>query len=316
MTIAAAFWPRRLDEGHFPVEAKLYQTEPETGVRVLVQSQVPEASAAREVVLVHGLEGSGDSGYMRSLAQECLEAGMAVHRLNLRGCGGTEYVAPTLYHAGLTTDLFALLAELDRQRRTPVFLVGFSLGGNIVLKMAGELGADADRLIAGVCAVSAPIHLEACTQRLAETSNRYLEWWYLRSMKRRVRERHRVMPDRFPIDGLDQVKSVMDFDERFTAPHFGFTGAIHYYRTQSAIKFVDRIRVPTLLIQAKDDPLIPFRIFDHPAISAGRHIELLATERGGHMGYLSRWGKLFWLDQEIVAWMGKTAQQLDRSIVI
>ena len=316
MTVAASFWPRRLDVHRYPVEAKLYQTEPEIGVLVLVQSQRPVSPAGHEVVLVHGLEGSGDSGYMRSMAQTCLAARMAVHRLNLRGCGGTEHVAPTLYHAGLTTDLFALLGELDRQRRTPVFLVGFSLGGNMVLKMAGELGADADRLIAGVCAVSTPIDLEVCTRRLAERSNRIYEWWFLRSMKRRLLERHRVMPDRFPIDGLDQVDSVMEFDDRFTAPHFGFQGATHYYGTQSAKNFLGAIRVPALLIQAKDDPLIPFRVFNHPAIHAGRHIELRATDHGGHMGYLSRWGKLFWLDHEIVAWMGRIAQELEKSIVI
>jgi len=281
-----------------------------------VHTQRPERAPRGEVILVHGLEGSSDSGYMRGLSQQALEARFITHRLNLRGCGGTEFLAPTLYHAGLTTDLFSLLIDLDRQQRTPVFLVGFSIGGNLVLKMAGELGEDANRLIAGVCAVSTPIDLTAAARRLGEPGNRLYDRWFLRSMKRRLRRRNRVMPDRFPLEGLNRVSKVLEFDDLFTAPHSGFRGALHYYQTQSATRFLADIRVPALLIQAKDDPLIPFRIFHHPAIADNRRIELLATDHGGHMGFLSRRRPLLWLDRQVVAWMLRLRNEFQTGAVL
>ena len=120
------------------MDAKLFQTEPE--VRVLVHTQKPVGAPVAEVVLVHGLEGSSESPYMRGMAQTLLEADCVVHRFNIRTCGGTDFLCTTLYHGGLTSDLLAWLMELDRQRRTPVHLVGFSLGGNMALKLAGEMG--------------------------------------------------------------------------------------------------------------------------------------------------------------------------------
>ena len=300
LTVAANFWPRRLDETRYPVEARLYRSEPD--VQVLVHAQRPSGGPLADILAVHGLEGSSQAGYMRSLAQAGLEAGLAVHRLNLRGCGDTEHLCRTLYHSGLTSDVLAVVRELGRPR---VFLAGFSLGGNVVLKLAGELGERACGLIAGVCAVSTPIDLAACVRRLSEPRNRLYEWRFLLTMKRRMRRRHRLMPQYFSIDGLERVCSVYEFDDRITGPAFGFRGADEYYETQSAVRFLDGIRVPTLLIQAQDDPLVPFEVFHHPAVANNAHIELLATEHGGHVGFLSRRRPRFWLDQVIVEWIRK-----------
>src|SRR5438105_2349270 len=143
-TIASHFWPRNGEERRFPVETRRYRPEPD--VEVLVHSQHPEGAARGTIVAVHGLEGSGEATYMRSLAGTALRHGFAAHRFNMRTCGGTEHLCNTLYHAGLTSDLLAVLKELA----TPVVLVGFSLGGNVVLKLAGELGDDAPRLVTAV----------------------------------------------------------------------------------------------------------------------------------------------------------------------
>src|SRR5262249_39585128 len=148
----------------YPVEAKLYRTEAD--VQVLVQSQRPRGEALGEIILTHGLEGSGESGYMRSLSQAGLEAGFAMHRFHMRTCGGTERLCQTLYHAGLTSDLLSVARQLHQQGRTPVYLAGFSLGGNVTLKLAGELGESASSLIAGICAISTPIDLAACVKRM------------------------------------------------------------------------------------------------------------------------------------------------------
>ena len=143
-TIAGHYWKRRGGEAQWPVERRLFRTEPD--VQVLVQSQRPSGSAAGELVMIHGLEGSGDAGYMRGLAAAALAAGFAAHRFNLRTCGGTEHLCRTLYHAGLTGDLLAVLEQLRAEGRGPFYLVGFSLGGNVVLKLAGELGENAGHL--------------------------------------------------------------------------------------------------------------------------------------------------------------------------
>jgi len=254
-------------------------------------------------VLVHGLEGSSRSGYMVSLAATLLTHGFTVHRMNIRTCGGTEFQCRTLYHAGLTTDLFAYLAYLDRERRTPVYLVGFSLGGNMALKLAGELGPDAGRLLAGVAAVCTPLDLKACSLRLNARANYLYQWWFLRSMRTRLKRRAAILGPNVAVGDADIVKSVYELDDRITGPAFGFHGADHYYETQSALGFLDAIRVPTLLIQSQDDPLVPFEVCTRPVVRANRRIRLLTPEAGGHIGFLSRSLPRFWVDGVICRWI-------------
>ncbi len=303
LTIAANFWPRRLDEVRFPVEDTLFETEP--GVRVLIRTQRPEEPPRGEIVFVHGLEGSSEGGYMRSAAQAALAAGFVAHRYNIRSCGGTEHLSPTLYHSGLTSDLAVLLRHLHSEGRTPVCLAGFSLGGNTVLKLAADLGEEAPVLVAAVCALSAPIDLAACARRLEDPENRLYHWRFLRLMKERWRRKHRTTPLEFPLNGLDEVKTLREFDDRFTAPSFGFRDAAHYYGTQSAKRHLERVRIPTLLIQAEDDPLIPFRVFDQPAVHRNPAIRLLATAHGGHLGFLSRHTPRFWADTIMMEWFSE-----------
>jgi predicted alpha/beta-fold hydrolase len=295
-----------------PVESRLIQTEP--NVQVLVHSQYPEPDvgqaprpardpqvapgrrpeACGHVVLVHGLEGSSSAGYMRSLATAALSAGFAAHRFNLRTCGGTEHLCPTLYHAGLTSDLHAFLRQLD----APAFLIGFSLGGNIVLKLAGELADAAPTLIRGVCAVSAPLDLAACAARIAEPENRLYEVRFVRRMRARL-----LATGRYTKEDFAGLRSVTALDDRITAPSFGFHGAKHYYETQSAIGYLPNIRVPAFLIQAKDDTFIPYRIYGSSAIRSNPAIRLLVTDHGGHLGFLARGPNPFWVDRAVTTWL-------------
>jgi predicted alpha/beta-fold hydrolase len=301
LTIGATFWPRKLEEHRFPVEAKLYQSEPD--VRVLVHTQRPRIEPRAEVVLIHGLEGSSDSPYMRSMAQTLLEAGCVVHRFNLRTCGGTEFLCTTLYHGGLTTDLFAWLMDLDRRRRTPVHLVGFSLGANIALKLAGEMKEDACRILAGACAISTPLDLEACARRIGEPVNRFYEWHFLRKMRKRLHLRRKILGGDAILEAANSARKLWDFDDRVTSRFFGFEGAKHYYSTQSSGVFLESIRVPALLIQAKDDPLIPFDMFHHPALARNPFLKLAAVDHGGHIGFLSRPLPRMWVDHVVRDWI-------------
>jgi predicted alpha/beta-fold hydrolase len=291
-TIASHFWPRRTTT--IPVERRLVPTEP--GIQVLVESQRPVGAVAGDIVMVHGLEGSGEAGYMASLAAAALSAGFAAHRFHMRTCGGTEMHADTLYHAGLTSDLLAVLRAFCQQGRGSSFLVGFSLGGNVVLKLAGELGESAADLIRGVCAVSTPLDLAICARRIDELENCLYQYRFVRKMHTRLSATGRYQPREYA-----DLRTVTAIDDRITAPSFGFGDAANYYRTQSAIHFLGAIRVPTLLIQAKDDPLVPYTIFE--GLPSNACIEVLATEHGGHLGFLGKRPHRFWLDEAVLAWI-------------
>ncbi|MBM3734670.1 MAG: alpha/beta fold hydrolase [Acidobacteria bacterium] len=297
-TVAANFWPRRLDTRTYPVEPRRFRTAP--GVEVLVHVQQPTGTAKGEAVLVHGLEGSSSSKYMLSLAQTLLTAGLAVHRMNIRTCGGTESWCPTLYHAGLTTDIRTYLESLSG----PAWLIGFSLGANQALKLAGELGAAGPGLLRGVCGVSAPMDLAACSRATAEPRNRILQWHYLTAMKSRLKRRQAVVGERWiPSARLAAIRTLFDMDDQVTAPSFGFTGATHYYGTQSSAEFMAAIRVPALLVQAQDDPIIPFSLYSAAGIRDNPHVRLIAPAHGGHIGFLSGSGPRIWVDEIVRDWM-------------
>lgn len=289
-TIAAHYWKR--PESGAPIERALVPTEP--GVQVLVETQRPAGEVRGHIVMVHGLEGSGSAGYIRSLSAQAIAAGYAAHRFHMRTCGGTEHLCDTLYHAGLTSDLLAFLRRLA----PPAYLVGFSLGGNVVLKLAGELGGSADGAVRGVCAVSTPLDLAACARRIAEPDNRIYEARFVRKMRARL-----CATGRYTASDFAGLRTVMELDDRITAPSFGFGNAANYYRTQSAIAYLDEIRVPTLLIQAKDDTFIPFTIYESAAARSNPRIQLIATEYGGHLGFLGCRPHRLWADHAIMDWI-------------
>lgn len=298
-TIAGNYWRRNLDSVRFSVTARLFDTEP--GVRVLVHSQVPAGCPKGHAIIVHGLEGSSAAGYACSLAHALLDAGYASHRFNMRSCGGTEeHSGRTLYHSGQTGDLLAVAHALRAEKDIPCFIIGFSLGGNVALKLAGEVGRDG---IDGVCGVSVPIDLAACVRRLHQPANWLYANRFLKRLKARVVAKERLTPGLFPLERLDEVRTIYDFDDIFTAPSFGFETADNYYATQSSNQFLADIQVPGLVVQAKDDPLIPFEVFGHPAFKTNPNLTLIAPEHGGHVGFLARGPRRFWVDGVIVEWM-------------
>jgi hypothetical protein len=310
LTIAGNFWPREIDERRFPPTRNIYDTGP--GTKILVVEHQPQRPPKGQILFLHGLEGSSEAGYIKSFAQEALIRGFGVHRSNMRTCGSTEALSETMYHSGLTSDTLLIAKELRERFGDPVILVGFSLGGNVALKLAGELG-DTD-LIAGVCAISTPIDLAACVRMLDRPGNRLYAWRFLNRLKRRVREKALVSPHLYSTEGLDAIKSIWEFDDRYTGPLFGFGNAENYYATQSAQRFLDAIRAPTLVIQAKDDPMIPFPVFSHPAFERNPALHLLAVEGGGHLGFLSRRKPRFWLDGIALDWIQRQLGTLDAAM--
>jgi predicted alpha/beta-fold hydrolase len=255
------------------------------------------------VILVHGLEGSSESGYIRSMAAAALEAGFLVHRLNMRGCGASPWHAKANYHSGQTGDLLLMARERKRISGLPLFVVGYSLGGNMVLKLAGELGENGSALFDGVCAVSAPIDLAASVAELQRPKNFFYQRRFVKRLKERVQKRHPLAPDLYPLEPLAGVRTIYEFDDQYTAKIFGFGTADRYYQTQSSRQFLERIRIPTLMVHAKDDPLVPYSSYEHPAVRANPNVRLLAVERGGHLGFIARGSHRFWLDHLLTDWL-------------
>lgn len=299
LTIAGNYWPRKIDERRFPGVRRQYRIE--DGTTILSLEHQPESTARAQIVFLHGLEGSADAGYVQSFAQAALERGFGVHRLNLRSCGGSEELCSTMYHSGLTGDTRSILENTQKRGSGPAFLVGFSLGGNVALKLAGELG-NTD-LIAGICAVSTPIDLAVCVRSTERRSNRIYARRFVKRLLSHVERKSKSAPHLYDRARMNGVKTIWEFDDRFTAPLFGFGTAANYYATQSAVSYLHLIRVPALLITAKDDPLVPFEVYNHPAFQSNPALTLVAPEYGGHLGFLSRRRPRFWVDEVALDWM-------------
>jgi predicted alpha/beta-fold hydrolase len=220
-----------------------------------------------------------------------------------------------MYHAGQTADTLAILRELRSQREIPLYLIGYSLGGNVVLKLAGELGESGLGLLDGVVGVSVPIDLAACVRELRKPKNRIYEWRFLIALRQRIRQMAALNPGVHAIDKLSRVRSVYEFDDTFVAPYFGFGTADNYYATQSSIRFLQSIRVPTLVLQAQDDPMIPVEIFNDPRLRSNPNIELILAEHGGHLGFIANAAPRFWADRLILNWITQSRNTRSENIV-
>jgi len=292
---------------HFPTlpapEERLFDVEAET--RVLAHCHWQRNRAGHPLLIVlHGLEGSSAAHYMRGVAEKAFARGFHVIRVNQRNCGGTEPLAAGLYHSGLTHDVDLIVREIAaRDGIDRIVVAGYSLGGNLALKLAGDYGAAAPSQLRGVCAVSPVLELSACVRALERRQNALYQWNFVRGLKSRMRRKDACFPGRFPLDRLRDVRSVRRFDEIYTAPHFGFASAEDYYHRASAMRVIDRIRIPALVITAEDDPFVPTRPFREPALRDNPHIRLVITEHGGHCGFLERAGDGYdgyWAERRIV----------------
>jgi len=275
-------------------------------VTVVAYEHQPSETAARgQVVTLHGLEGSSNGGYIVSFAQAALKCGFGVHRLNMRSCGGTEHLSDTMYHSGLTSDTLQVLRSIQARNLGPLFLVGFSLGGNVALKLAGELRRS--NLLTGVCAVSTPIDLACAVRAIDKPRNVLYARRFLSRLKERVRRKSLSEPNLYPIEQLEKIRSIWAFDDSYTAPLFGFGTAANYYATQSSARFLEYIEIPTLVVTAQDDPLVPFEMYRRKVFQDNPALTLVAPKYGGHLGFLSRTRPRFWLDELLMSWISERA---------
>ncbi|MGH9962123.1 MAG: YheT family hydrolase, partial [Pyrinomonadaceae bacterium] len=304
-TLAAYAWPRRFRYQPVSDEERLFEVAADSKVLAHCRWQ-PDTVGHPTIVLWHGIEGSSSSVYMLAMAEKAFRAGFNVLRLNLRNCGGTERLTPTLYHGGLTEDLRAVVGELiERDRLAQIFLVGFSLGGNMVLKLAGEYGNSPPKEIVGVCAVSPSVDLNASADCIEMRSNRLYHWDFLRRLKKRILNKHKMLPEVYDVSGLERIRRLRDFDNRFTAIVHGFENSADYYYRASALRVIAQITIPTVIIHARDDPFIPFAPLLDSAVTENLNILLHATERGGHVAVISERPfadepDRFWAENQVV----------------
>ena len=283
-TLAGNFLPRK--NSLPPAEERLFQVEENVQVRCHCHWQ-PQHETHPTVVIVHGLEGSSLSQYVIGTGSKAWEQGMNVVRMNMRNCGGTEQLTPTLYHSGLSSDVGAVIRTLIEQDHLQrIALVGYSMGGNLVLKLAGDWGGDAPAQLKAVAAVSPAADLAASADAMHEKVNRIYEYKFLLSLMRRYRRKRALFPaiyaasKRYP-------RSIREFDDVITAPYSGFAGADDYYTRASASRVADRIAVPTLVVHSTDDPFIRMMPETRARFLKNPHVTLVETQHGGHCAFLA-----------------------------
>jgi uncharacterized protein len=284
-TLASFLLPRRVVLPSS--EARLIEVE--SGVQVLCHCHWQgDRTTPLTILAVHGLEGSSESQYMLGLAQKGLAAGMNVVRMNQRNCGGTDAIAPTLYHSGRSSDLAAVAGNLiERDRISRLALAGFSMGGNLVLKLAGEWTNHGPRQFRAVAAVCPAMNLAASADALHVPGNLLYESYFIYKLRRRLRQKARLFPGRFDVSRLRGVHTLRSFDDRITAHYSGFLSADDYYSRSSAANVVDRIAVPALILHAANDPFIRILPETREKIRSNPNIAFVETEDGGHCSFLA-----------------------------
>jgi hypothetical protein len=307
-TVASFLIPRRF---HLPApEERLIEVEP--GVQVLCHCHwQADRARALTVIIVHGLEGSSNSQYMLGISEKALAAGMNVVRYNQRNCGGTNALAPVLYHSGLSHDVAVVAREIIACDKISRFaLVGFSMGGNIVLKLAGEWGPDAPPEFRAVAACCPAIDLAASADALHKPANRIYEKYFLWALRRRMFQKARLFPNRFDVGRLRGVQSLRDFDDKVTAHYCGFTSVGDYYDRASAAHVIERIAVPALILYAANDPFVRITADTRRKISSNQNITLVETNDGGHCAFIGspyrcdgRYNDGYWAEHEIVKFL-------------
>jgi uncharacterized protein len=299
-TIGAAFTPRKfaLPKG----EERLFRVDAWTQLKGVCHWQEGNRRDMPVIVVVHGLEGSCDSNYAKGIADKARLLGFHSIRMNQRNCGGTERLTPTLYNSGLSGDYLAVLEQLIDEGFQKVFFAGYSMGGNLVIKMAGELGKSAPKELKGVAAVCPALDLSRCADALEERQNYLYQHHFVKGLMERYRRKCSLFPDRYSRNGFGKVRTVREFDDEITAPCFGFKDAEEYYESASAKRVIGKVVVPLLVMTAQDDPFVPYVSFLAAKVEENPCVRFVGTEHGGHCGFVSRFAgaERFWAEERIV----------------
>ena len=284
MTVFA--WARRREFPGVPApESRLIRTAPDTQVLAHCFWQ-PARAAAPTVLVLHGLEGSSQAHYMRGLAAKAWRRGWNAVLLNQRNCGGTEHLTPSLYHSGLTEDPREVMRTLAREEGLARFgVIGYSLGGNLTVKLAAEAAQLPNVPIIASVAISPTIDLETCVRAIERRQNIAYHFNFVRNLKARMRRKVALWPGSFDLGPLQSMWTIRRFDDVYTAPSHGFGGATNYYFQASAMRVVEQIQTPLLILAAEDDPFVPASQFREAPVQGNRHVTVRLERHGGHCGF-------------------------------
>lgn len=253
------------------------------------------------VVLSHGLEGHSGRAYMRGMALACIAVGWDVCARNFRACGGEMNLSPAMYHSGQTDDLHRVVLHCLAGGYRRILLVGFSMGGNQILKYLGEDPAGVPEEVRGAVVFSVPCHLAGAARVLDLPRNALYMRHFLGTLREKVRQKHALYPDLYPLDGLETIRTFAEFDRRYTAPAHGFASAEDYWEKASSLPHLGGIRVPTLLVNAANDPFLSPACFPSALARKNPHLTLEIPPQGGHVGFTPRaGGREYWSETRAV----------------
>jgi predicted alpha/beta-fold hydrolase len=264
-------------------------------------------------ILCHGLEGNADSKYIKHTALILNENGWDVIAMNYRGCSGEMNRKLQMYHSGFTQDL-GFLVDCYKDQYEKIAIIGFSLGGNILLKYLGEQGAKISSKIIAAVGISVPCDLSAGAKRIARWDNYFYQKKFLITLNLKIKQKKKLFPEKVNLDHFAKIKTLWDFDEYYTGPLHGFTGAEDYYKKSSCKQFLTNIRVPSLIINAKDDPFLPAESYPELEANNNDNLGLIMPNHGGHVGFTLKGSKYYWEEIMITKFLSDPSSILDNFI--
>lgn len=256
----------------------------------------------RLAILCHGLEGSSDSQYIKGTSTLLHKQNWDVLAMNYRSCSGEINKQYRIYHSGATDDLHFVIEEVEVAYEE-IVLVGFSLGGNLVLKYSNDDIFLLSPKIKKTVAVSVPVDLGSAAVEILKPKNKIYERRFLKSLNEKALKKYEQFPDRFPISDLEKVKTLRDFDHYFTGPIHGFKDATDYYTRCSALQFLKNVSIPTLILNAQDDSFLGRACFPVDLAKGSELLHLVMPKYGGHVGFTLLGADHYWEELQIASFV-------------
>lgn len=301
-TLAGILGNSRQEEKTLPLEKILFPLNKKTSL-LLDCSYQAHPRKKPFLILVHGLEGSSSSHYMLRMAKKAYAQGWNIARVNLRSCGNTEAYTNNIYNAGQSQDINKVIRYFIKNNYTAIFLTGFSLGGNICLKLAGEWGEKFPKQVRGMAAVSPTVDLTASEKLIDSPQSSFYKKFLLASLKKRIQCMALAHPNIYNTALLKNIRTIKEFDAVYQVPMLKLKNVAEFYKKASSVSLLPKIALPTLIIHACDDPIAPITPLKNPEIAKNNNIITIFTKLGGHVGFIGKpYSKedKFWAENRII----------------